>query len=56
VHAPPLLPLRLCAATSFECRRYMPELEWRWSYLLFWLLIMSLATFVFNFYRKNRWL
>ncbi|KAG5177002.1 cora-like Mg2+ transporter protein-domain-containing protein [Tribonema minus] len=36
--------------------KYMPELDWKYSYLIFWALIFALATFVFNFYRKNRWL
>lgn len=36
--------------------RYMPELQWRYSYLMFWCLIMMLVITVYNFYRRMNWL
>ncbi|CAM9688805.1 unnamed protein product [Chrysoparadoxa australica] len=35
--------------------KYMPGLEWRYSYLLFWMVIMTLMLVVYRFYRKMKW-
>jgi len=35
---------------------YMPELSWRYSYAMFWLLIIILSIIVLTFYRNIRWI
>eukprot|EP00611_Tribonema_gayanum_P019787 TRINITY_DN3495_c0_g1_i2.p1 TRINITY_DN3495_c0_g1~~TRINITY_DN3495_c0_g1_i2.p1 ORF type:complete len:181 (-),score=86.48 TRINITY_DN3495_c0_g1_i2:550-1092(-) len=36
--------------------RYMPELNWHYSYLLFWVLIVALGVSVLSFYRRRKWI
>ncbi|MCL5037856.1 MAG: magnesium/cobalt transporter CorA [Chloroflexi bacterium] len=36
--------------------KYMPELEWRWSYPVLWLIMLSIGGFMFYNFKKNKWL
>lgn len=36
--------------------RYFPELEWRWSYPVLWLFMLSAAFSMLAFFRRRRWL
>ncbi|MCS6991159.1 MAG: magnesium/cobalt transporter CorA [Chitinophagales bacterium] len=36
--------------------RYMPELEWRYGYLIVWLVIIAVATSLLWYFRKMRWI
>ncbi|KAF4649941.1 methylated-DNA--protein-cysteine methyltransferase, partial [Perkinsus chesapeaki] len=34
----------------------MPELMWKYGYLYFWLLLLSITTLIFFLYRKQKWI
>jgi magnesium transporter len=36
--------------------QYMPELEWRWGYLLVWLVILSTGGVMLAYFRRKEWL
>ncbi|BBO75926.1 magnesium and cobalt transport protein CorA [Desulfosarcina widdelii] len=35
---------------------HMPELEWRWGYPLFWIVVVAVVVGMIFFFRKKRWL
>jgi magnesium transporter len=35
---------------------YMPELHWRWSYPVLWLIMLTMGGGMFLFFRKKHWL
>jgi magnesium transporter len=35
---------------------YMPELHWKYSYLVFWVVIFTAASGLLWFFRRKRWL
>jgi magnesium transporter len=36
--------------------KYMPELEWRWGYVMVWLVMVGLVTSMLILFRRKRWL
>jgi magnesium transporter len=36
--------------------RYMPELEWKYGYLIFWALILIISLVMIGFFKKKKWL
>jgi magnesium transporter len=34
----------------------LPELHWKWSYLVFWMVILAMGGGMLTFFRKRRWL
>ncbi|CAM9927703.1 unnamed protein product [Ascophyllum nodosum] len=36
--------------------KFMPELNWRYSYASFWVLVALLALFIFTLYKRHKWL
>jgi magnesium transporter len=36
--------------------RFMPELEWRWSYLIIWTIMIVVAVFMIFYFKRKRWI
>ena len=36
--------------------KYMPELEWRWGYLIIWLAMIGVAIFMIFHFKRKKWL
>ncbi|MCX9026508.1 MAG: magnesium/cobalt transporter CorA [Candidatus Methanoperedens sp.] len=34
----------------------MPELKWRWSYPVIWVIMLSVSFLMLNYFRKNKWI
>lgn len=50
------VPLTFFAGIYGMNFRYMPELEWKWAYPVFWGLMVVLAGGMLLFFRRRRWL
>ena len=50
------IPLTFMAGIYGMNFRHMPELEWRWGYTGFWVLIVIVAAAMVLFFRKRKWL
>lgn len=50
------VPLTFVAGIYGMNFEHMPELGWRWSYPLFWGVILTLAVVMLFFFRRRRWL
>jgi len=50
------IPLTFIAGIYGMNFRYMPELEWKWGYPLFWVIIIIIALFMIIRFKKNNWL
>jgi len=50
------IPLTLVAGLYGMNFRYMPELEWRWSYPLVLLVMLTIGVLMVMYFRKKRWL
>ncbi len=50
------MPLTFLAGIYGMNFKYMPELEWRWGYLMFWLIIIGIGAFMLIYFKKKRWL
>jgi magnesium transporter len=50
------IPLTLIAGIYGMNFRYMPELEWRWGYLMVWLVMLALGISMVVYFRRRRWL
>ncbi|HPF34376.1 MAG TPA: magnesium/cobalt transporter CorA [Candidatus Krumholzibacteria bacterium] len=50
------VPLTFIAGVYGMNFEHMPELAWRWSYPLFWGMILVLAVVMLIFFRRRRWL
>jgi len=50
------MPLTFLAGIYGMNFKYMPELEWRWGYLMFWLIMIGIGTFMLIYFKKKRWL
>jgi magnesium transporter len=50
------IPLTFIAGVYGMNFKYMPELEWRWSYPLVWLIIIIVGGCMLVYFRKKKWL
>jgi magnesium transporter len=50
------IPLTLVAGIYGMNSRYMPELEWRWSYPAVWAVMLAITVAMLAFFRRKRWL
>ena len=50
------IPLTFVAGVYGMNFRYMPELGWRWTYPLVWLVMLAVAAAMVIFFRRKRWL
>lgn len=49
------LPLSFVAGVYGMNFEYMPELGWRWGYLMVWLVFIVIAVGMMTYFRKRRW-
>ena len=50
------VPLTFVAGVYGMNFQYMPELHWKWSYLVFWIVILILGGGMVAFFRRRRWM
>ena len=50
------IPITFVAGIYGMNFRFMPELEWRWGYLMFWCVIAGIVGFMVGFFKKRKWL
>ena len=50
------MPLTFLAGVYGMNFKHMPEIPWRWSYPLFWLIIAAAAAAMVHYFRKKNWL
>ncbi|HPF69969.1 MAG TPA: magnesium/cobalt transporter CorA [Candidatus Krumholzibacteria bacterium] len=50
------VPLTFVAGIYGMNFQYMPELGWRWSYALFWVVIGGVSVGMLTFFRRRRWI
>jgi magnesium transporter len=50
------MPLTFLAGVYGMNFKHMPEIPWRWSYPLFWLIITAAAAAMVYFFKKKKWL
>ena len=49
------IPLTFIAGIYGMNFKYMPELEWRWSYAVVWLVMITVAVGMIMYFRKKKW-
>jgi magnesium transporter len=49
------IPLTFVAGIYGMNFKYMPELEWRWSYAVVWLVMIAIAIGMIKYFRKKKW-
>lgn len=50
------IPLTFVAGIYGMNFKYMPELEWKWSYPLLWVLLVSIFFIMFLWFKRKHWL
>ena len=50
------IPLTFIAGVYGMNFKYMPELEWKWSYPVLWLIMLGIVGGMLVFFRKKKWL
>jgi len=50
------IPLTLVAGIYGMNFQYMPELEWRWGYPMFWLVVLAIGVLMVVYFRRKKWL
>ena len=50
------MPLTFLAGIYGMNFKYMPELEWRWSYPVVWLIMVGIGVSMLLYFRKKKWL
>jgi len=50
------IPLTFIAGVYGMNFKYFPEIEWRWGYLFFWGIILSVVVVMLFYFRKKKWL
>jgi magnesium transporter len=50
------MPLSFVAGIYGMNFHYMPELSWRWGYLMVWIIFLLIAGAMILFFRRRRWL
>ncbi|MGR8997770.1 MAG: magnesium/cobalt transporter CorA [Gammaproteobacteria bacterium] len=50
------IPLTFIAGVYGMNFDYMPELKWRWSYPVVWLVFIGVSVFLLRFFKKKKWL
>jgi magnesium transporter len=50
------MPMTFLAGVYGMNFKYFPELEWRWAYTAFWVLVAAIAVLMILFFRRKKWL
>ncbi|MGR9012723.1 MAG: magnesium/cobalt transporter CorA [Gammaproteobacteria bacterium] len=56
VFASIFIPLTFIAGVYGMNFEYMPELKWKWSYPVLWLVFIGVSIFLLRFFKKKKWL
>jgi magnesium transporter len=56
VFASIFIPLTFIAGVYGMNFEYMPELKWRWSYPVLWIVFIVVSVFLLKFFKKKKWL
>ncbi|MDD5460187.1 MAG: magnesium/cobalt transporter CorA [Methylococcales bacterium] len=56
VFASIFIPLTFIAGVYGMNFDYMPELKWRWSYPVLWIIFIGISLFLLRFFKKKKWL
>jgi magnesium transporter len=56
IFAAAFIPLTFIAGVYGMNFKYMPELEWRYGYAIWWAVIIIITIFMFVFFKKKKWL
>jgi magnesium transporter len=49
------IPMTFLAGVYGMNFKYMPELEWRYAYPIFWLFLVSLFILMLMWFKKKKW-
>ena len=50
------IPLTFIAGNYGMNFEYMPELGWRWSYPMYWMVVLTVAAFMVMYFKRKKWL
>jgi magnesium transporter len=50
------IPLTFIAGIYGMNFKFMPELEWKWSYPILWAILVVIFVFMILWFRRKRWL
>jgi magnesium transporter len=50
------MPMTFLAGVYGMNFKYLPELEWRWAYPAFWVVIVMMGVFMFFYFRRKKWM
>jgi magnesium transporter len=50
------IPMTFLAGIYGMNFKYMPELEWRYAYLVFWLVVVTVFIIMIALFKKKKWL
>ncbi|HUV83838.1 MAG TPA: CorA family divalent cation transporter, partial [archaeon] len=50
------IPLTFIAGNYGMNFEYMPELGWRWSYPVYWMVVLTVAAFMVMYFKRKKWL
>jgi magnesium transporter len=50
------IPLTFIAGVYGMNFEYMPELGWKWSYPLVWLIMISMGIVMFFYFKRKKWI
>jgi magnesium transporter len=50
------IPLTFIAGNYGMNFEYMPELGWRWSYPVYWMVVLTVAAFMVIYFKRKKWL
>jgi magnesium transporter len=50
------IPLTFVAGIYGMNFKFMPELEWKWSYLVLWVLLIVIFCGMIFYFRRKKWL
>jgi magnesium transporter len=56
VFASIFIPLTFIAGVYGMNFEYMPELKWRWSYPVLWIVFVGVSVFLLRYFKKKKWL
>ncbi|MGW8209415.1 MAG: CorA family divalent cation transporter, partial [Syntrophobacteria bacterium] len=50
------IPMTFLAGIYGMNFKYMPELEWKYAYLVFWLVVVTVFIIMISLFKKKKWL
>jgi magnesium transporter len=50
------IPLTFFAGVYGMNFRFLPELEWKWAYPVWWVVILIVAGIMIYFFKKKKWM